>query len=130
MELQHKGTSREAPRASAIIGVATRVTDLVSERALWAQVQRGAVPEAEWRAALRTICEDAHADEVPPEQLLVELKQAVGILCDGCAVPHGPTRAEFTNRVVTLCIEEYYAGRAEPGTAVRRRYTANDDEAP
>jgi len=38
------------------------------------QVQRGAVAEAEWRAALRTICDDAHADEVPPEQLLVELR--------------------------------------------------------
>ena len=112
MELQHSGTSREAPRARAPGGVASRVTDLVSERALWAQVQRGAVPEAEWRAALRRICEDAHADDVLPEQLLVELKQALGILCDACAVPVGPARAEFTNRVVPLCIEEYYAGRA------------------
>jgi hypothetical protein len=63
---------------------------------------------------------DAHADDVPPEQLLVELKQALGVLCDACAAPLGPARAELTNRVVTLCIEEYYAGRAEPGPAVRR----------
>jgi hypothetical protein len=110
--------------------VATRVTDLVSEQALWAQVQRGAVPEAEWRAALRRICDDAHADAVLPEQLIVELKQALGVLCDACAAPHGPARAEFTNRVVTLCIEEYYAGRAEPGSAVRRPDTATSNGTP
>jgi hypothetical protein len=127
MELQHSGTSGAAPQARAIVGVATRVAELVSERALWAQVERGAVPEAEWRAALRAMCDDAHADQVPPEQLLVELKQAVGILCDACAVPHGPTRAEFTNRVVTLCIEEYYAERADRAPAVRRRDTDDSD---
>lgn len=127
MELQLSGTSGAAPRARAIVGVATRVAELVSERALWAQVERGAVPEAEWRAALRAMCDDAHADQVPPEQLLVELKQAVGILCDTCAVPHGPTRAEFTNRVVTLCIEEYYADRADRAPAARRRDTDDSD---
>jgi hypothetical protein len=118
MELQHSGTSREAPRVRATGDVAIRITDLVSDRALWEWVQRGAEPEAEWRAALRRICEDAHADDVLPEELIVELKQALGILCDACAVPHGPPRAEFTNRVVTLCIEEYYAGREESGPAV------------
>jgi hypothetical protein len=46
---------------------------------------------------------------VPPEQLLREVKEAVAILCDTCAVPYGPARMEFTSRVVTLCIEEYYA---------------------
>jgi len=80
---------------------------------------RGALPEPEWREALRAICEDARADDVQSERLLVELKQAVGILCDTCLVPHGPARMEFMSRVVTLCIEEYYAERGGQHVGVR-----------
>jgi hypothetical protein len=108
MELRYSGPSSDAPRASGGSRVAIKVAHLISQRAMLEQVRRGAVPEPEWREALRAICEDARADQVPSEQLLVELKQALAILCDTCLVPHGPARAEFTSRVVTLCIEEYY----------------------
>ena len=109
MELRYSGPSSDTPRANAGSGVAIKVAHLISHRAMLEQVRRGAVPEPEWREALRAICEDARADDVPPEELLVELKQALAILCDTCLVPHGPARSEFTSRVVTLCIEEYYA---------------------
>ena len=119
MELRYAGPSGDALRASQRLGVATKVRHLISQRATLAQVQPGAVLEPEWREALRGICEDAHAEAVAPEQLLVELKQALGILCDTCLVPHGPARTEFTNRVVSLCIEEYFAAQDDRDVTVR-----------
>lgn len=111
MELRHPGTSNDARTAGGGSGVAVKVAQLVTHRAMLEQVRRGAVPEPEWREALRGICDDARADDVPPEHLLVELKHALRILCDACQVPHGTARMEFTSRVVTLCIEEYYPER-------------------
>jgi len=111
MELRYNEVSSSAPRAGAGSGAATKVARLISHQAMLEQVRRGAIPESEWRQALRAICEDARADDVQPERLLVELKQALGVLCDTCLVPQGPARMEFTSRVVTLCIEEYYAER-------------------
>ena len=111
MELRYSGPSSDALRTKGGAGVSSKVAYLISRRAMLAQVQRGAVPEPEWREALRVICEDARADDVPPERLLADLKQALRILCDTCLVPHGPARTEFTSRVVTLCIEEYYDGQ-------------------
>ena len=89
--------------------VEPRMARLLSDRAVQAQVRRGAVPEPQWRDALQAMCAEARAESVVPEQLLVELKQALAILCDTYRVPHGAARTEFTSRVVTLCIEEYYA---------------------
>jgi hypothetical protein len=88
-------------------------------------VRQGTVPEPEWRDALRAICEDAHRDGVPAEQLLVELKRAIGILCDAFAVPQAPARWEFTSRVMTVCIEEFYAPAGEPRLAARRATEAS-----
>ena len=119
MELRYVGPSGAVPRNAGSLGVASRVAPLVSQRAMLAQVRQGAVPEPQWRDALRAICEDAHHDDVPAEQLLVELKRAIGILCDAFAVPRGPARWEFTSRVVTLCIEEFYAAAGEPRRAAR-----------
>jgi hypothetical protein len=70
-------------------------------------IQRGVLPEAPLRAGLRAICTDARADGVPIERLLREVTQAISCLCDACAVPHGESRTTFTNRLVTICIEEY-----------------------
>jgi hypothetical protein len=109
MDFRYVGVSGNAPRAGSVAGVASKVADLLSDGRMQAQVRKGAVPEAPWREALRSMCDEAHATGVPPEQLLREVKEAVAILCDTCAVPYGPARMEFTSRVVTLCIEEYYA---------------------
>lgn len=119
MELRYVGPSGAVQRNAGSLGVASRVAPLVSQRAMLAQVRQGAVPEPQWRDALRAICEDAHHDGVPAEQLLVELKRAIGILCDAFAVPRGPARWEFTSRVVTLCIEEFYASAGEARRAAR-----------
>ena len=56
------------------------------------------------------MCDEARAARVPAERFLGDVRQALGILCERCGVPHGLARAEFTTRIVTLCLEEYYAG--------------------
>jgi hypothetical protein len=94
--------------------VSSKLAGLVSGESMRAQVKRGVVPETQWRRALREMCEEARSVGVPSEQLLIEVKQALGILCETCGVPHGTSRTEFTSRVVSLCIEEYYAGVATP----------------
>jgi hypothetical protein len=94
--------------------VASKVADLFCDRGMATVLTRGAVPETQWREALRGMCDEARTDGVAAEQLIVEVKEALGILCDTCAVPYGPARRELTSRVVTLCIEEYYASAASP----------------
>lgn len=109
MDFRYVGVSDGAARVTRVTGVASKVADFLQDGVMQAQVRRGVAAEQQWRAALREMSQEARAAHVPPEQLLIEVKQALGILCDSCAVPYGPARTEFTNRVVTLCIEEYYA---------------------
>jgi hypothetical protein len=73
-----------------------------------AHAGRGPVPPQQWRHALRLVCEDARQSNVPIEQLLVAVKQALVPLCDVFGVPHGQERAAFLSRLVTICIEEFY----------------------
>jgi len=95
------------------VDLGDRIARVVREGALQAQVRVGVVPEAQWRRAIRDICDEAHADDIPPERLVKEIKEALRVLCDACHVPHGSARTDFTQRVVTLCIEEYYATARE-----------------
>jgi hypothetical protein len=76
--------------------------------AVQAHARRGPVPPAQWRLALRLVCEDARRTQVPIEHLLVALKQALVPLCDVFGVPYGPERTAFMSRLVTICIEEFY----------------------
>lgn len=67
--------------------------------------------EGEVRRALRALCEDARANRVRVEQLVIAIKQGWSSLHS----EHPRTRAagpdEMLNQVVTLCIDEYYAER-------------------
>ena len=112
MDFHYDRVAGEATPRHHSMDVSPRLANLLSDRAMQEQVQRGAVPEPQWRSTLRVMCDEARTACVPAEQLLIEIKQALGILCDTCDVPHGSARTEFTSRVVTLCIEEYYAGVA------------------
>jgi len=105
-------TFGESLAFNGLVGVASKVARLAQRGTLQRQVNRGLIPEADWRGALRTMCEEARIANVPPEQLLIELKQALAVLCDACGVPYGPPRTEFTSRLVTMTIEEYYGARA------------------
>ena len=63
----------------------------------------------EVRRALRTLCEDARANEIRVEQLVIAIKQGWSSLHSD----HPRTRSagpdEMLNHVITLCIDEYYA---------------------
>jgi hypothetical protein len=109
MDFSYTETSENAPHLQPLARVKARLAGLLDERAVRAQVTRGVVPETSWRQSLRAMCEDARAESVSPERLVVEVKEALNIMYDACAVPPGSERTLFTSRVVTLCIEEYYA---------------------
>jgi hypothetical protein len=110
MDFPQDGSSSHERPVGQFGAVAPWIADLVGDRNLQARVQRGTLSEPEWRSGLRALCDEARAERVLPEQLLIEVKQALVILCDSHRVPHGVARTEFISRVVTLCIEEYYAG--------------------
>ncbi|HEV7990476.1 MAG TPA: hypothetical protein VGP25_01575 [Gemmatimonadaceae bacterium] len=82
---------------------------LLGDDCMESHARRDRVTEDQWRVCLRAICDEAHASGVPPERLLRELKEAIRRLCDARAIARGPGRTEFTSRIVTMCIEEYFA---------------------
>jgi hypothetical protein len=112
MESQHRVFS---PHSSQAVAPATALSDAIANslRAAHAHAGRGPVPSAEWRRALRLVCQNARRSHVPIEQLLVALKQALAPLCDVFGVPYGQERVAFTSRLVTICIEEFYR-RSKP----------------
>src|SRR5215218_3394788 len=114
MDFRYVGVPSDAARVTRVAAVASKVADFLQEGVVQAYGRRGFADEPQWRTALREMTEEARAADVPVEQLLIEVKQALGILCDTCGVPYGPARAEFMNRVVTLCIEEYFGALTEP----------------
>jgi hypothetical protein len=68
-----------------------------------------AEPTPELRGALHALARDARTKAVPPEQLLVTLK---GIWQSLPSVQKAPDHTEQTRvlqRVVTICIKEYFA---------------------
>ena len=109
MDFRYVGTPSNAARVTRAAGVASKVAEFLQDRVIQAHGRNAFAAEAEWRSVLREMSEEARAARVPAEQLLVEIKQALRILYDTCDVPYGPERVEFTNRIVTLCIEEYYS---------------------
>ena len=78
--------------------------------ALQAQL-RQSLPEQSLRQALRLLCDDARRHGIQPEQLIVLLKQAWLTLPEIHSLPAGALRREPLARVVTLCIQEFYAAR-------------------
>ncbi len=63
------------------------------------------VKYAVWR-----ICVDAKRNEWAPEQLLVAFKSGLATMPAVQRLTRGPDRDEFVARLVSLCIDEYYAG--------------------
>ena len=115
MDFADRDASRDASLLNRRAALRSRMAGLIGTQSVQAQLDRGVVPEPQWRAGLRGICAEAREECVPPEQLLREVKEALSILCDACAIPHGQMRTKFAGRVVTLCIEEYFATRPADG---------------
>ncbi len=65
----------------------------------------------ELHRALNTLCGEAHERGLRAEELVVRLKQVFYQLPEVQELPHGSDRNDLLNRVVTVCIEEYYRGK-------------------
>jgi hypothetical protein len=61
------------------------------------------------RQALRAMAVEARDVRMPPEQLLVVLKDLWHTLPAVRAAEHPEAQARLLQRVVTMCIKEYYA---------------------
>jgi hypothetical protein len=60
--------------------------------------------------AVRRICADAKRNGWTPEQLLVAFKSALATIPAVQRLTRGPDRDQFVARLVSVCIDEYYAG--------------------
>lgn len=73
---------------------------------------RQAVPDDALRRALHWLCADARARNLRPEHLILIFKQVWASLPE-MQNRTGNRRQELLDRIITICIEEYYATRAD-----------------
>lgn len=62
--------------------------------------------------AMKLLCVDAHRGGVEAEKLVIAVKEAWASLPEIQNVSHEPDRDALRDRVITLCIREYYAADA------------------
>ena len=58
------------------------------------------------------MCDEARRQGLRAEQLLVVFKQALVSALDACGLPAGNQRDGLSARLVSTCIEEFYATEA------------------
>ena len=75
------------------------------------QAQLGPSPNGELRRAMRLLCDDARRRGLRAEQVIVLVKEAWASLPEVHALPRGQQRSEALSRIVSLCIDEFYAAR-------------------
>ena len=96
-----------APIQPARVGSDAAVSAL--RCALQAQL-RDANSTAELRRAMRLVCAEARRAGVRVEQLLVILKTAWASVPEAWQSPRSGLRDDLLDQIVTMCIEEFYAG--------------------
>ena len=72
----------------------------------------GVFARAPVRTAVQLVCAEARRQHYTPERLLVDLKDVLRATPEVQQVPRGPERDDLVARVVTLCIDEFFAGAA------------------
>jgi len=93
-----------APRgelSDAAVGALRRVVQMQLQPALH---------NGDLRDAIRVLCSEVHHDGLQAEQLIITVKQTWQSLPEVQRIPPGTPRNEILARIVTLCIEEFYAG--------------------
>jgi hypothetical protein len=88
-------------------GLAEETTEAV--RAALVAYLRAPAISTELRAALNRMAEEARAKGILPEHLLLTLKQIWGSLPEVRAVGDADDQTKTLQRVVTMCIREYYS---------------------
>ena len=71
----------------------------------------GRSPDGRLRHAIRLICESAHQQHLYVEHVVVMVKQAWHSLPEVRQLPSSGIAADLLGRVVSLTIEEFYAGQ-------------------
>ena len=61
-----------------------------------------------WRAPVRLLCDAARARDAQVEELVITLKRAWPAIAGAEQVPRDES-SRLLSRVVTMCVEEYYA---------------------
>lgn len=92
---------RVAPCAEGIDGLRRLLRQYVRDGA-------DATPDSTWRGPARVMCEDARARALRIEELLIGLKQVWATLTEAEGLPRDQS-PRLLARVVTLCVEEFYA---------------------
>ena len=69
--------------------------------------------EAQLRADLRAVCLEAKRYNVRVEHLIIAFKESWRALPEARLLPQGTQGQELLNRIITLCIAEFYAPRAD-----------------
>ena len=87
-------------------GLAEETTEAV--RAALVSYLHAPGSSTELRAALNRMAEEARTKAILPEHLLVALKQLWGSLPDVRAIGDADEQTRMLQRVVTMCIREYY----------------------
>jgi hypothetical protein len=65
--------------------------------------------EGQLRADLQEVCREARRQNMRVEYLIIAFKDAWRDLPEARTLPRGSQGTEFLNRVITLCIAEFYA---------------------
>ena len=89
-------------------GPPARVTPAYAAATLRTALQERS-PGWDLRRALRAMCDVAHREDLRVEQLLITLKQVWHTLPEARELPSGRERNEILARIISTCIEEYYA---------------------
>jgi hypothetical protein len=63
----------------------------------------------EQQSTIREICATSEIRNVPPEQFVVGFKAAILSVVDELGIAAGPTRSDFVARLMTVCIQQFYA---------------------
>ena len=87
-------------------GLAVETTDAV--RAALVEYLRAPATPTELRTALNRMADEARTKAILPEHLLVTLKQLWSSLPEVRAVGDVDEQTRMLQRVVTMCIREYY----------------------
>jgi hypothetical protein len=100
------------PAVTAHASSDARVTALRAalQAQLYAQLL-GKSPDGDLRRTVRLLCDDAHRQHLPVEQLIIALKHVWHSLPEVRQLPPHGIEADLLSSVVSLTIEEFYARR-------------------
>ena len=77
--------------------------------ALTEQLKRPDGPTPELASLFRKIAQEAHAQNIPPEQLIVIFKKLWNSLAESLRPQNADQYELIRQRLVTICIQAYYA---------------------